>query len=174
MIRALEQGTPVCHPDSFVHPAAEVIGAVTLGEFSSVWPSAVVRADSERVAIGARSNLQDGVIVHADPGFPCLIGDDVTVGHRACLHGCTVEGGALIGIGAVVLNGAVVGGGSIVGAGALVPEGMRVPPGSLVLGLPAVVRRATSEAEQAGLRAQARRYVEQISVHRAARVVSDR
>jgi carbonic anhydrase/acetyltransferase-like protein (isoleucine patch superfamily) len=171
MIRALDTGSPLIDATSFVHPAAEVIGDVELGAQASVWPMAVVRADAEAVRVGRRTNLQDGVVVHADPGFPCLIGSDVTVGHRACLHGCTVEDASLIGIGATVLNGARIGAGSIVGAGAVVPEGAVIPPGSLVLGIPGRVRRPTTDTEREGLVAQAGRYVEMAARHRDASVV---
>ncbi len=139
---------------------------VEIGAQSSVWPTAVVRADTERIRIGGRSNVQDGVVIHADPGYPCIIGQQVTVGHRACLHGCSIDDGSLIGIGAIVLNGASVGSGSIIGAGALVPEGTEIPAGVLAVGIPATVRRETTEAEREGLIAQAGRYVDVISAHR--------
>lgn len=167
MIRTLPGRTPAIDPACFVHEAAEVIGEVAIAARASVWPTAVVRADTERVSIGAASNIQDGAVLHADPGFPCLIGAEVTVGHRACVHGCTIEDGSLIGIGAIILNGARVGTGSIVGAGAVVPEGMKIPPGSMVIGVPAKVRRETTDGEKAGLREQAQRYVVNAALHAA-------
>ena len=124
----------------FIHESAVVLGDVVLGAGVSIWPNAVVRADSDRISIGDESNVQDGAVLHCDPGVPCRIGARVTVGHRAVVHGAPVEDDSLIGIGAIVLNHAVVGAGSIVGAGAVVPEGMVIPPGSLALGVPATVR----------------------------------
>lgn len=165
MIRRLGRDAPELGPGTFVHERAEVIGRVVLGARTSVWPMAVIRGDAERIAIGAETNLQDGVVVHADPGLPCVVGDRVTVGHGACLHGCSIADEVLIGIGSVVLNGARVGSGSIVGAGAVVPEGMQVPPGSLVLGVPARIVRETTPAQREGLIASARRYVALIDVH---------
>jgi carbonic anhydrase/acetyltransferase-like protein (isoleucine patch superfamily) len=138
-------------PTAFIHPLAFVCGDVTLGARASVWPFAVVRADSDRIEIGADSNLQDGAVVHTDPGLVCSIGARVVVGHRAIVHGATVRDDVLIGMGAIVLNRAEVGSGSIVGAGALVTEGMVVPPNSLVLGAPARVVRETTAEHRAGI-----------------------
>ena len=166
VIRPLTGHAPTLGLGAFVHDAAEVIGRVTLGERSSVWPRAVIRGDTEEIAVGESSNVQDGAVLHADPGFPCVLGARVSVGHLACVHGCTVEDEALIGIGAVVLNGARIGAGSIVGAGAVVPEGMEVPPGSLVLGVPGRVARPTTDAQREGARRTAAHYVELIRVHR--------
>jgi carbonic anhydrase/acetyltransferase-like protein (isoleucine patch superfamily) len=128
----------------------------------------VLRADMESISIGDGSNVQDTAVVHADPGFPARIGDHVSIGHGAVLHGCTVEGGALIGMNATVLNGAVVGEGSLVAANALVPEGMRIPPGSLVAGVPAKVRRPLSQEETASCRRNAETYVGLTAKHSAA------
>lgn len=166
MIRSLTGLAPQLGPGAFVHDAAEVIGRVTLGGRSSVWPRAVIRGDTEEVRVGDETNVQDGAVLHADPGFPCVLGDRVSVGHLAIVHGCTVEDEALIGMGAIVMNGARIGSGSIVGAGALVPEGLDVPPGSLVLGVPGRVARATSPTERDGLRTTAAHYVDMIEVHR--------
>jgi carbonic anhydrase/acetyltransferase-like protein (isoleucine patch superfamily) len=124
---------------SWVAPSAVIVGDVTLGEGSSVWHACVVRADTDAITIGDRTNVQDGTIIHVDAGQPCTIGDQVSIGHRAVLHGCTIEDGALVGIGAIVLNRAVVGLGSVVAAGALVPEGTTIPPRSLVVGVPGKV-----------------------------------
>ena len=146
-------------PTSFIHPLAFVCGDASLGARASVWPYAVVRADSDRITIGDESNVQDGAVLHADPGVPCTIGARVTVGHRAIVHGATVADDCLIGMGAIVLNGARIGSGSIVGAGALVREGMDVPPGSLVLGVPGRVVRATTDADRSAIARGAAAYV---------------
>lgn len=137
---------PVIHPTAFVHGAAVVIGRVTLGARVSVWPTAVLRGDSDTITVGAESNIQDGTIVHADAGVPTIIGARVSVGHRAIIHGAIVEDDCLIGMGAIVLNGSRIGAGSLVAAGALVTEGMQVPAGSLVLGLPGKVAGQTTAA----------------------------
>lgn len=127
--------------------AADVVlaGDVTLGADATLWYGVVARAEYSSVTIGARTNVQDGSILHADPDFPCVVGDDVTIGHRSVIHGCTLEDGVLIGMGAVVLNGAVVGEGSLVAAGAVVREGEEIPPNSLVVGVPATVRKHLGE-----------------------------
>jgi carbonic anhydrase/acetyltransferase-like protein (isoleucine patch superfamily) len=126
-----------------------VIGRVTLGDRVSVWPAAVLRADNDTITIGAESNVQDGVVIHVDPGLPCVIGERVTIGHRAIIHGATVEDECLIGMGAIILNGAVVGTGSVIGAGAVVRENMHVPPNSVVLGVPGkVVKQVDDETRE--------------------------
>ena len=144
----------------FVAPSAAVIGRVHLGRDASVWFGAVVRGDVERVRIGARTNVQDHAVLHVvTDRFGTIVGDDVTIGHRATLHGCTVEDACLIGIGAIVLDGARIGAASLVGAGALVTPGTEVPPRSLVLGSPARRVRALSDDEVARLHESAARYV---------------
>jgi carbonic anhydrase/acetyltransferase-like protein (isoleucine patch superfamily) len=131
---------------AYIHPLAAVMGDVTLGARVSVWPTAVIRADSAQIVVGADTNVQDGAVLHVDRGFPLVIGSRVSIGHRAVLHGATVEDDCLIAMGAILLNGVVVGAGSLVGAGAVCREGMRIPPRSVVLGVPArVAREATSE-----------------------------
>lgn len=125
-----------------------MLGDVTLGDDVSVWPGAVIRADRDRVSIGAATNVQDGAVLHCDPGFPLRIGARVTIGHRAVVHGCTIEDGALIGIGAIVLNGAVIGAGALIAAGAVVGEAQVVPPDSLVVGVPAKVLRPLNDAQR--------------------------
>ncbi|HSU92100.1 MAG TPA: gamma carbonic anhydrase family protein [Gemmatimonadaceae bacterium] len=131
---------------AFIHPLAVIIGDVTLGPRVSVWPTAVIRGDNDRITIGADTNVQDGAVLHVDRGFPLEIGSRVSIGHRAVLHGATVEDDCLIAMGAILLNGVVVGAGSLVGAGAVCREGMRIPPRSVVLGVPGrVAREATSE-----------------------------
>lgn len=151
---------------AFVHDRACVIGRVRLGPHASVWPNATIRGDTDLITVGARSNVQDGVVLHADEGVPCTIGDDVTIGHLACVHGCRVEDGVLIGIGAVILNHARIGSGSIIGAGALITEGTVIPPGSLVVGSPGRRIRDTSEEQRAGILESAAHYVHMIDVHR--------
>ncbi|AQA19355.1 gamma carbonic anhydrase family protein [Halioglobus japonicus] len=142
----------------FIAPNAAVIGDVTLHDSASVWFSCVLRGDADRIEVGARSNIQDGTVIHADPGFPAVIGEDVTVGHNAMIHGCTIGDGTLVGINAVVLNGAKIGMGCLIGANALVTEGTEIPDGSMVLGSPAKVVRQLDEATQAMLRGNAEHY----------------
>ena len=137
---------PRVDQSAFIHQAAILIGNVTIGPRSSVWPTAVLRGDSDAIVVGEDTNVQDGAIMHADPGLPAVLGHRVSVGHRAIVHGATVEDDCLIAIGAILLNGVQVGTGSLVAAGAVCKEGMRIPPNSLVLGVPArVAREATSE-----------------------------
>src|SRR5262245_54895091 len=129
-------------PTAFIARGAIVLGDVQLGKDARVWFNAVVRGDSDRIVIGDETNIQDLAMVHADPGYPCIVGPRVTVGHRVILHGCVVEEECLIGMGAILLNGVRVGKGSVIGAGAVLTEGTEVPPGSLVLGIPGWVIRA--------------------------------
>lgn len=143
----------------FIAPNAAVIGNVVMHERSSVWFSCVLRGDAERITIGAGSNIQDGTVMHADPGFAMTVGENVTVGHNAMLHGCTIGDGSLIGIGAVVLNGAKIGKNCLIGANALVTEGTEVPDGSLVLGSPGKVKKQLSPEEQKALGMNAAHYV---------------
>jgi carbonic anhydrase/acetyltransferase-like protein (isoleucine patch superfamily) len=151
-----------------VAPGAVVVGDVVLGPDSSVWYGAVLRGDVHHIRVGARSNLQDQCVVHVTRDlFPCSIGDEVTVGHRAVVHGCRVGDGALIGIGAIVLDGAQVGEGALVGAGAVVTPGMRVTDGTLVMGVPARPVRPLRDDERAAHREAARRYVENARAHAA-------
>ncbi len=144
---------------TFVAHNATILGDVTIGVESSIWFGTVIRGDVERIAIGERTNIQDLCLLHADPGFPCLIGDCVTVGHGAIIHGAIVEDEALVGIRAVVLNGARIGRGSIVGAGALVPENFEVPPDTLVVGVPARFVRATTLADRQRAKQACENYV---------------
>jgi carbonic anhydrase/acetyltransferase-like protein (isoleucine patch superfamily) len=143
----------------WIAPSASVIGRVTLKKNASVWFHAVVRGDVESISIGENTNIQDGSVLHADPGFPLSIGQDVTVGHMAMLHGCEIGSNSLIGIGAVVLNGAKIGRNCLIGARALITEGKEIPDGSMVLGAPGRVARSLSESEIEGLASSARRYV---------------
>jgi carbonic anhydrase/acetyltransferase-like protein (isoleucine patch superfamily) len=159
MVRAYKEMRPRLGARAWVDASAQVVGDVELGEDASVWMNSVVRADVNRIRIGARTNVQDNCVLHVTARHPTTLEEDVTVGHSVTLHGCTIGRLCLVGIGALVLNGAVVGEESIVAAGALVPEGMVVPPGSVVMGSPAKVRRAVTEEERAGLRGYAGRYV---------------
>ena len=159
---------PRLDPSSFVAAGARIVGDVTLGESASVWYNAVLRGDSAAITVGAGSNLQDNVSVHVDDGHPVVIGEKVSVGHNAVVHGCTVEDGALIGMGAVVLSGAVIGAGCLVAGGAVVLEGSRIPPGSLVAGVPARVRRELTDDERAALTHNAEVYRAHLQAHRDA------
>lgn len=160
---------PEIDPAAFVHADAIVIGRVHLAANVSVWPTAVIRADSELVRIGADSNVQDGAVLHADPGFPAIIGERVAIGHRAIVHGATVEDDCLIGMGAIVLNGARVGHGSLVGAGAVCKEGMIIPPDSVVLGVPGRVVREITPAMRDRIAKTVRSYLALAEAHRSGR-----
>ncbi|MCF0254354.1 MAG: gamma carbonic anhydrase family protein [Duodenibacillus sp.] len=149
---------PNIAPTAWVHETAVVAGDVTLGDGASVWPGAVLRGDIAPIRVGAGSNIQDNAVVHVLEGAPCTVAEDVSVGHGAVLHGCTVKAGALIGMGAVVLNGAVIEEGALVGAGALVAEGRTVPAGKLAVGSPARVVRSLSGEERARILANTRGY----------------
>lgn len=159
---------PVIDPEAFTAPTSVVLGEVTLAAGSSVWYHTVLRADGGPIVLGAGSNIQDNATVHVDVGFPVTVGERVSVGHNAVLHGCTVEDDVLVGMGATVLNGAHIGAGSLIAAQALVPQGMRVPPGSLVAGVPAKVRRELTEEEREGIRLNAAVYVDLAKAHREA------
>ena len=148
------------HPSAFVAPGATVVGEVTLGEHASVWFGSVLRGDGAPITIGARTNLQDLTLVHVDEDAPTVVGDRVTVGHRAIIHGCTIEDDCLIGMGAIVLSRARIGAGSLVGAGALVTEGQLIPPGSLVLGAPARLIGPVRDAHRAAILEGAKHYAE--------------
>ncbi len=158
--------SPEVAPSAWVAPGAHVIGAVHLGEQSSVWYGAVMRGDTEPIRVGARTNVQDGCVVHADPGYPAIIGDDCVVGHNAIVHGCRIGDGCLIGMGATILNGAKIGEGSIVAAGALVPENKEFPPRSLIVGMPAKAAREVTEEQRQSIAHGVREYVERAASHR--------
>ena len=157
---------PEVAPSAWIAPSAHLIGAVHLGEQSSVWYGAVLRGDTEPIRIGARTNVQDGCVLHADPGYPAIIGDDCVVGHNAIVHGCQIERGCLIGMGATILNGAKIGEGSIVAAGALVPENKEFPPRSLIVGMPAKPVREVTEEQTQSIAHGVREYVERAASHR--------
>lgn len=156
----LDNIAPRMAESTWVADSAQVIGNVELGEDASVWFGVVIRGDTECIRIGRGTNIQDASVLHADVGKPLTIGDNVTVGHKVMLHGCTIGDGSLIGIGAVVLNGAKIGKGCIVGAGALVTEGKEFPDGSMVIGSPAKAVRELTEQQQAGLQLSALHYIE--------------
>ena len=159
-VRSYKGHTPKIAPSAYIDEAAVVIGDVVIGEDSSVWPCAVIRGDVHYIRIGARTNIQDGSVLHVMKDlYPLILGDGVTVGHSVTLHGCTIESRCLIGMGTVILNNAKIGAGSIVAAGTLIPEGMVVPPGSLVMGHPGKVRRATTPADLESIDQYAARYV---------------
>jgi carbonic anhydrase/acetyltransferase-like protein (isoleucine patch superfamily) len=157
---------PTIHPSAFVASTASVMGNVTIGAAASVWYGAVLRGDLEAIEIGEETNIQDLTMVHADPGLPCRIGRRVGVGHRAILHGCTIEDECLVGMGSIILNGARIGTGSVIAAGALVPEHMQVPPGSLVMGVPGRIVRAVDAALAERIAGTWARYVAHAKRHR--------
>lgn len=151
---------------AYVDPSAQVIGEVSIGEESSIWPCVVIRGDVGLIAIGNQTNIQDNSTLHSDVGSPLRIGNRVTVGHQAMLHGCTIEDDCLIGIGAIVLNGAKIGRGSVIAAAALVPEGMEVPPGSVVMGVPGKVRREVTPEEKQRFDLNLQHYLEKTRLYR--------
>ena len=144
---------------AFVAPSAIIEGRVLVGARAGIWPLAVLRGDEDTITVGEETNVQDGVVMHADPGFPATLGSRVTVGHRAVVHGARVDDDCLVGIGAILLNGVHLGAGSLVGAGSVLPEGMRVPPGSVVLGVPGRVVRPVSERQRQRIHDSAASYV---------------
>ena len=166
-IYRLDDRTPRLHPGAWVADNATVLGDVELDEDANVWFGAVLRGDTERLRVGRGSNVQDGSVVHADPGSPVTIGEDVTIGHMVMLHGCTIGDGSLVGIGSVILNGARIGRHCLVGARSLVTEGKSFPDGSLIMGSPAVVVRALSAEQIEGLRRSAVHYVANAKRYRA-------
>lgn len=157
---------PEVAPSAFVAPGAYVVGKVRLGEESSVWYGAVLRGDTEPIYIGARANIQDGCVLHADPGYPAVVGDGCVVGHRAVVHGCEIGAGCLIGMSATILNGAKIGEGSIVAAGALVSEGKEFPPRSLIVGVPARRVKEVTEEQTEDIARGVSTYVERAAAHR--------
>jgi carbonic anhydrase/acetyltransferase-like protein (isoleucine patch superfamily) len=156
-VYALDDVVPKIDPHAYVHPQATVIGDVTLGPDTTVWPSAVLRGDYGAIVVGSRTSIQDGTVVHAGPGFPTTVGHGCVVGHLVHLEGCTLEDECLVGSNAVVLHHARIGSGATVGAGAVVPRLMHVPSGALALGIPAVVKPGASRLD--GIRIAASEYV---------------
>src|SRR5579862_6663022 len=168
MIRSFRGRLPKISASAYIDPPAVIIGDVVIGEQSSVWPCVVIRGDVNWIRIGARTNIQDGSVLHVmRDEHPLQLGDQVTVGHGAILHGCTIESRVLIGMGSIILNGAKIGAGSIVAAGTLVPERMIVPPGSLIVGHPGKVRRQLTDEELTSIDAYASRYVGYTEAHKA-------
>ena len=175
MIRSYRGRLPQIAATAYVDPAAVVIGDVTIGADSSVWPCAVVRGDVNWIRIGARTNVQDGAVLHVmRDTSPLAVGDSVTIGHAAVLHGCTIESRVLIGMGAVILNNARIGAGSIIAAGTLVPENTVVPPGSLFMGHPGKFRRALTAEDQQTIDRYAIRYVEYKEIYRSSDASPDK
>ena len=158
-------GSPLVHPSAFIASGADVMGDVRLEAEASVWYQCVLRGDIGPITVGARTNIQDLTMVHVDEGVPCTIGAGVGVGHRCILHGCTIEDDCLIGMGSILLNGVHVGTGSVIGAGAVVPEGMQIPPGSLVLGVPARIRRPVDDELRTRIRLTVEHYVVLARLH---------
>jgi carbonic anhydrase/acetyltransferase-like protein (isoleucine patch superfamily) len=158
--------SPKLAPSAWVAPGAYVIGDVHLDEQSSVWYGAVLRGDTEPIRIGARTNVQDGCVLHADPGYPAMVGECCVVGHNAVVHGCEIGDNCLVGMGATILNGAKIGDGSIVAAGAVVPEGCEFPPRSLIVGIPAKHIGEVADEQAADIERGAKEYVERAASHR--------
>lgn len=168
MIRSFKGRRPVLGAGVYIDPSAQVIGDVVLGDHTSVWMNAVVRGDVHSIRIGSHTNIQDNCVVHVFKALhPTVIGDRVTIGHSATIHGCTIASDCLIGIGATILNGATIGEDSIVAAQTLVPEGAVIPPGSLVMGVPGKVRRLLLEDERASIRRYATNYLEYKEIYLA-------
>jgi carbonic anhydrase/acetyltransferase-like protein (isoleucine patch superfamily) len=159
--------SPKVAPSAWIAPGAYVIGDVSLGDESSVWYGAVLRGDTEPIQIGDRTNVQDGCILHADPGYPAVVGEGCVLGHNAVVHGCEVGNNCLVGMSATILNGAKIGDGSIVAAGAVVPEGREFPPRSLIVGVPAKRAGDVADKQAADIERGANHYVERAAAHRA-------
>lgn len=161
--------TPQIDPTAFVAAGAWIVGRVSVGAQASVWYGAVIRGDEERIELGRQTNVQDLCCLHADLGYPCILGDRVSLGHAAIVHGAIVEDDVLIGMRAVVMNGARIGSGSIVAAGAVVTEGVQVPPGSIVMGIPGRVQRAAADRDRQRIEHAARYYVQNANRYLARR-----
>jgi carbonic anhydrase/acetyltransferase-like protein (isoleucine patch superfamily) len=165
---ALGDHCPDVHESGWIAPNATVIGQVRLGEHVGIWYNAVVRGDMDSITIGDRTNIQDGCVLHVDPGTPLTVGRGVSVGHNAILHGCTIGDDVLVGMGATVLNGAKVGPGTLIAANALILQDAQIPPGSLVAGVPGKVRRELTDAERDSIRDNAEVYLHALQLHRRA------
>jgi carbonic anhydrase/acetyltransferase-like protein (isoleucine patch superfamily) len=160
--------TPLLGPDTWIAPTAVVAGRVSIGAGTSIWYGSVLRAEDEEVVLGAGCNVQDGCVLHADPGFPCVLGDRVSLGHRAVVHGAQIFENVLVGMGAVVLNGGRIGSWSLIAAGAVLRPGMSVPEGVLVAGVPAKIVRDTSPHERDLIKYTAEAYLRKAAQHREA------
>jgi carbonic anhydrase/acetyltransferase-like protein (isoleucine patch superfamily) len=167
MIYALGEHTPHVHPEAWVAPTAVLIGKVVVEKNATVWFGAVLRGDNEMITVGEGSNVQENCVLHTDPGYPLTIGREVTVGHLAMLHGCTIGDGSLIGMCAVILNGAVIGEGTLIGAKALVGEKKQIAGGNLIMGAPGRITRALEEGDLQRMRQGAQTYVERGRLFRA-------
>jgi carbonic anhydrase/acetyltransferase-like protein (isoleucine patch superfamily) len=166
MIRSYQGRVPLIPASCYIDPSAQIIGDVTLGERSSVWMNAVLRGDVHSIRVGANSNVQDCAVLHGQRNlYPVIVGDWVTIGHNATVHGCVLEDAVLIGIGAVVLNNCRIGEGSLIAAGAVVPEGTQVPPRTLWAGVPARLRRELSEADHAMILQHAQNYLDYVEIY---------
>jgi carbonic anhydrase/acetyltransferase-like protein (isoleucine patch superfamily) len=161
-----EKRSQIDRTKCWIAPSADLIGQVRIGENSSIWWQAVLRADNEPITIGTQTNIQDGCVLHTDPGFPLTIGNKVSVGHLCMLHGCTIDDGSLIGIGSIILNGAKIGRNTLIGANTLVTEGKQIPPNSLVVGSPGRVIRELTEDQVNGLSKNADGYVKRAEHYR--------
>lgn len=159
-VYAFEDTRPSIHPDAWIAPSADVIGDARITAGASIWFRAVIRADNTPILVGERSNIQDGAMLHSDPGAPLTIGADCTIGHHAILHGCTIGDRVLVGMGAIILNGSVIGDDCLIGAGALVTESKVFPPGSLIVGSPARAVRELDPTTRAGLLLSAQSYAD--------------
>jgi gamma-carbonic anhydrase len=167
MIRPYRGKRPEIAASAYIDPSAVIIGDVVIGADSSVWPCSVVRGDVNYIRIGARTNIQDGCVLHVmRDEYPLLLGDDVTIGHSVTLHGCAIESRCLVGMGAIILNGVKIGAGSIVAAGTLILERTEIPPGSLVVGHPGKIKRPLTANDQSAIDAYAQRYVEYKNIYR--------
>lgn len=171
MLLALGESEPQVADSAFVAANATLVGSVVIGEGASVWYGAVLRADNEPITIGARSNVQDNCVFHVDVGKPVTLGEGVSVGHGAVIHGATVGDHVLVGMGSIIMNGAVIGEESLIAAGALVSEGVQIPPRSLVAGVPGKVRRELSDEEVAKLHTNAQTYEKHRELHRGAKII---
>lgn len=167
MLLSFKGMKPTIHPSVYIAPGAKLIGDVTAAEDVTIWFNAVLRSDGEPIKIGRGSNIQDGTVIHVDPGFPVTIGEYVTVGHNAIVHGCTIEDGALIGMGATVLNGAVIGKGALVAAGAMVKEGTVVAPGTMVAGVPAKPIKTLDNEAIEQMKRGAQNYIEKGKIYKS-------
>ena len=165
LIKAWEGIKPQLHAQTFVAENATLIGAVELGEDSSIWYNCVIRADVNKIIIGKNTNIQDNTVVHCDYGFPTHIGDNVTVGHRAIIHGCIIGNNCLIGMGSVIMDGVEIGDGCIIGAGAVVSPGKKIPARSMVMGLPGKVVKELEESQLEGIQKSAETYVKLAKLH---------
>jgi gamma-carbonic anhydrase len=165
MLRSYKGSAPVVASSAYVDPGAHLIGQISIGAKSSIWPCAVLRGDTGLIEVGEETSIQDGSILHTDEGIPLRIGNRVTVGHAVVLHGCIIEDECLIGIGSTILNNAKIGRGAVIAAGALVPEGMEVPAGMVAMGVPAKVRREVTPEERERFRTGVDHYVEKAQIY---------